>query len=138
MGGMFFWGCPLAYVGNVSLRLPITRNINMYPNQFLALENRLNARVANPFYGVITDTTSSLSQPTITVSQLLRPFPQYTGLTEVALPYGRSNYNSLQVQVSKRFAKGLTFGAAYTFSKYMEAISYLNERCQAVQRDRFG
>ncbi len=115
-----------SYVGNLSQRLPISRNINQYPNQYLALRTGLNARVPNPFYGVVTDPTSSLSQPQITVSQLLKPFPQYTGLTESALPYGRSNYNSLQVQVSKRMAHGLTFGAAYTFSKYMEAVSYLN------------
>jgi hypothetical protein len=115
-----------AYVGNLSQRLTITRNINQYPDRYLALGNRLNARVPNPFYGVITDPTSSLSQATTTVSQLLKPFPQYTGLTESALPYGRSNYNSLQAQVSKRMAKGLTFGSSYTFSKYMDATSYLN------------
>ena len=115
-----------AYVGNLSQRLAITRNVDQYPDQYLALQNRLNARVPNPFYGVITDPTSSLSQPTTTVSQLLKRYPQYTGLTSAALPYGRSNYNSLQVQVNKRMANGLTFGVAYTFSKYMEAISYLN------------
>jgi hypothetical protein len=60
------------------------------------------------------------------VSQLLKPFPQYIGLTQSVLPYGRSNYNALQVQVSKRMARGLTFGGAYTFSKYMQAIAYLN------------
>lgn len=115
-----------SYVGNISRRLSISRNINMYPDQFLALRNRLNTRVPNPFYGVITDSTSLLSAPTVSVSQLLRPHPQYTDLTQVAAPFGRSSYNSLQVQVSKRFAKGLTFGTSYTFSKYIEAILYLN------------
>lgn len=116
-----------AYVGNSSQRLTISRNVDQYPNQFLALGNRLNATVPNPFFGVITDPTSSLSRSTITVSQLLKPFPQYTGLTQTALPYGRSTYHSLQVQANKRFNRGLTFGVAYTFSKYMESISYLNE-----------
>lgn len=115
-----------SYVGNISRKLPINRNINMYPDQFLALRNRLNAKVANPFFGVITDSTSLLSEPRVSVSQLLRPHPQYTDLTQVAAPFGRSSYNSLQVQISKRFAKGLTFGTSYTFSKYMEAVSYLN------------
>lgn len=115
-----------SYVGNVSQRLTITRNINQYSNQYLALRTGLNAKVPNPFYGVITDPTSSLSASTITVAQLLSPYPQYTGFTEALLPYGRSNYNSLQVDVKKRTAKGLSFGAAYTFSKYMEAVTYLN------------
>lgn len=123
-----------SYVGNVSQRLPITRNINQYPNEYLALRTRLNARVPNPFYGVITDPTSALSQPTTTVSQLLRPFPQYAGLTQSVLPYGRSNYHALQVQVNKRMAKGLTFGGSYTFSKYMEATSYLNDNDAAPAR----
>ena len=115
-----------SYVANRSQRLPVSRNIDQYPDQFLALGNRLNATVANPFYGVITDPTSKLSQPTVAVSQLLKPFPQYTGLSVAALPFGRSTYNSLQVQASKRWKKGLMFAAAYTFSKYMDRSSYLN------------
>ncbi len=115
-----------SYVGNVSQRLTITRNIDQYPNQYLALRTGLNAQVPNPFYGVIADPTSSLSKSTITVAQLLSPYPQYTGITQSLLPYGRSNYNSLQVEVKKRMEKGLTFGGAYTFSKYMQAVSYLN------------
>jgi hypothetical protein len=32
---------------------------------------------------------------------------------------GNGNYNSLQVSANKRFSKGISFGAAYTFSKNM-------------------
>ncbi len=115
-----------SYVGNVSQRLTITRNINQYPDQFLALRNRLNAAVPNPFAGVVTDRTSALSQPTITVSQLLRPYPHFLGLTQSTLPFGRAHYDSLQVNVVRRMSHGLYFGAAYTASKFMEATSYLN------------
>ena len=114
------------YVGNVSRNLTISRNVNQIPDQFLGLRTRLNARVANPFFGVITDPTSALSQPTTTVLQLLRPFPHYTGVTEVLMPVGTSNYDSLQVQLNKRMAKGLSFGGSYTLSKLMEATSFLN------------
>ena len=114
------------YVGNLAQRLTISRNIDQYPNQFLPLQTRLNARVANPFFGVVTDPTSALSQSTIAVSQLLRPFPQYTGLTQSGLPYGRSGYHSLQFELSKRMKSGLYFGVAYTNSKYLEGLSYLN------------
>jgi hypothetical protein len=115
-----------SYVGNVSQRLAMTRNVNQYPNEYLALKTRLNARVPNPFYGAVTDLTSSLNQPTTTVSQLLRPFPHFTGLTEAVLPYGRSHYDSMQLQVTRRMAQGLYFGAIYTVSKLMEATSFLN------------
>jgi hypothetical protein len=122
------------YVGNDSQRLniyngsstSIGRNVDQYPNQYLALGSGLNAKVANPFYGVITDPTTSLSQPTITVSQLLRPYPEFLGITETALPFGRSHYHSLQLQLNKRMSHGLYYGVAYTFSKYIEAVSYLN------------
>jgi hypothetical protein len=114
------------YAGTVSQRLTMTRNVNQHPDEFLELGNRLNARVANPFAGVITNPTSSLSLPTTTVSQLLRPFPQFTGLTESTLPYGRGRYDSLQINVGKRMSHGVSFGAAYTVSKFFEATSWLN------------
>ena len=124
----------VSYVGNNSQRLNIFngsstsngRNINQYADQYLSLGAGLNAKVANPFYGVITDPTTSLSQPTITVSQLLRPFPQFLNLTETPLPFGRSHFDSLQLQVTKRISHGVYFGASYSFSKYLESVNYLN------------
>jgi hypothetical protein len=115
-----------SYVGSLNQRLTISRNINQYPNEFLPLQTRLNTRVANPFFGVITDPTSALSQSTITVQQLLRPYPHYTGVTQSSLPIGRSWYHSFQLEASKRMAMGLYFGVAYTQSKLMEATSFLN------------
>jgi hypothetical protein len=115
-----------SYAGTVSQRLTITRNINQYPDQYLALGNRLNATVPNPFAGVITDPTSALSLPTVAVSQLLRPFPQFTGFTQSTLPLGRAHYDSLQINVGKRLSHGVNFGAAYTLSKFFEATSWLN------------
>lgn len=115
-----------SYVANVSQRLTITQNINQYPDRFLSLNTRLNATVPNPFFGVVTDPTSGLSRSTIAVSQLLRPFPQYSGVTRSSLPYGRSTYHSFQLEISKRLKSGIYFGAAYTNAKLMEATSYLN------------
>jgi hypothetical protein len=115
-----------SYAGTVSQRLTITRNVNQYADQFLTLRNRLNAQVPNPFAGVITNPTSALSLPTVAVSQLLRPFPQFTGFTESTLPFGRAHYDALQINVVKRMSKGLQFGAAYTVSKFLESTSYLN------------
>jgi hypothetical protein len=115
-----------SYAGTVSQRLNMTRNINQYPDRFLALGNRLNAPVANPFLGVITNPTSALALPTIAVSQLLRPFPHFTGFTESTLPYGRAHYDSLQINVGRRMSHGLQFGAGYTASKFLESTSWLN------------
>jgi hypothetical protein len=116
-----------SYVGNRSQRLTIqNRSINDVPNEYLALGTRLNSTVANPFSGVITDSTSILSRSTITVRQLLQPFPQFLAITNSALPLGRSYYDSFQMQLSRRLSKGIQFSSAYTISKFLEAMSYLN------------
>ena len=123
-----------SYVGSLAQRLTVSRNINQYPDRFLPLQTRLNARVANPFSGVITDPTSALSQSTITVSQLLKPFPQFNGVTQSSLPYGRTMYHSFQLELSKRFSKGLYFGVGYTKSKLLEALSFLNANAAGLEK----
>src|SRR5205814_4191697 len=59
----------------------------------------------------------------LSVAQALRPYPQYFGVEE-AFPYNtNSNYNSLQVTVTRHLTKGWGFLAAYTWSK---AIGYVD------------
>lgn len=58
--------------------------------------------------------------PTGTVPLAQRiPFPQY-GFILVSSNYGRSNYNGLEVKVEKRFSKGFSFLAAYSYSKAID------------------
>jgi len=47
------------------------------------------------------------------------PLVPYKGYGQIAYLQwdGNANYNSLQVSLQRRFAKGLTFGAVYTYSK---------------------
>jgi hypothetical protein len=62
------------------------------------------------------------------VSDSLRPFPQYTGIYNDFPNYGNSTYHSLQVTARRRVSKGLNFIAAYTWSKTLSnadsAIGY--------------
>ena len=55
------------------------------------------------------------------VSQALRPFPQYNNVTvdsvTMADPFGVYTYNAMQVQAQKRISAGLTLLANYTWSK---------------------
>lgn len=48
-----------------------------------------------------------------------RPYMGY-GTIPMQIWDGNSSYHSLQLQVNRRFAKGLQFGAVYTFSKAMD------------------
>ncbi|MHB8502473.1 MAG: TonB-dependent receptor domain-containing protein [Candidatus Acidiferrales bacterium] len=54
--------------------------------------------------------------------QLLRPYPQYQSITAY-FNDANSNYNALQVQLTRRFSAGLTILANYTYSKSMDDCS---------------
>jgi hypothetical protein len=51
---------------------------------------------------------------------LLAPYPQYTGLTLNNVPLGHSNYNSIIVQLERRFRKGFSILASYTGGKLLD------------------
>jgi hypothetical protein len=54
-----------------------------------------------------------------TIGQLLRPFPQYGGITTNCCleNLGQSTYNALQTKLERRFRNGLNLLASYTYSK---------------------
>jgi len=115
-GGSFL--LDIAYGGAKGTHLPIdSPQIDQMPDQFLSLGSALFTNVANPFYPYITAPGSSLSQPTIQESQLLRPYPEYTGILFAGEGIGNSTYESLQVKAEKRFSGGGTILVAYTHSK---------------------
>lgn len=92
-------------------------NVNSLTAEQMALGTANQRLVPNPFFGVITDPTSSLSLPTVAAGQLLRPFPQYTSVIADFPSLGNSQYHALQVKVEKRFSKGYTLLAAFTAAK---------------------
>jgi hypothetical protein len=84
----------------------------------------LNVRVANPFKGLIPQ-PSALAGDTITVSQLLNPYPHFGSINLIRTMGGTSNYHSLQIGANKRFRHGLSAQFAYTFSKQLENLRYV-------------
>jgi len=83
-----------AYAGNEGVHLMVPLYLNQIPDSALALGATLRTTVANPFYGVITDPTSTISTSTVSYEQLLRPFPQFTGVTQLNSGVGHSTYNA--------------------------------------------
>jgi hypothetical protein len=69
--------------------------------------------VPNPFYSYLPDGADN-KNPTIQKFNLMRPYPQYSGLGLMTLPVGDSIYHSFQFRVEKRFSQGLQFLAVYT------------------------
>ena len=56
-------------------------------------------------------------------SQLLRPFPQYTGVTPFRKPQANSLYHSFTLRVEKRFSHGLNLLASLTAGKLIDDAS---------------
>jgi len=94
-----------------------TSAYNQLPASYFSLGNSLNDLVPNPFYGVITDPTSTLRLPTVARRQLLAPYPQHTNVNAFARPIGNSTYHAFVLRVEKRFSNGLGFLVAYTAGK---------------------
>jgi hypothetical protein len=112
----------LGYVGNSGVHLYVPVNYNQLPESDLAQGSALTATVANPFYGAITNKTSTLSAPTVRAFQLLLPHPQFTTMTAYGVGAGHSDYNALQLSVEHRFSQGLALLFAYTHSKMMDNV----------------
>jgi hypothetical protein len=74
--------------------------------------------VPNPFFSVASP-GSGLSSPTTLAGNLLRPYPQYSGVSLAGQGSFVSNYNSLQATLQRRFSGGGTLLAAYTYSKLL-------------------
>ena len=122
----------IGYVGSRGTHLRTSRQLDPLPDRYLSTyAARDNARytllttnVSNPFYPLLPNT--SLSASTLQLAQLLRPYPQFTGITAVTND-GFSWYHSLQARMQKRFGRNYQTIVAYTWSKYLEAINFLNE-----------
>lgn len=122
------WVVEAAYLGSKGQHLPDGESnmaYNQLPASFFSLGNALLStnQVANPFAGIITNPTSSLRLPTVQASQLLRRFPQYTGVSAFRKPQGNSLYHSFTLRVEKRFSHGLSTLIALTAGKLIDDVS---------------
>jgi hypothetical protein len=88
-----------------------------------AINNFLTVNIPNPFRGLAPGT--GFNGSTIQRQQLLRPFPQFTGVGGGRTD-GLVGYHSLQLRGEKRMSHGYTLTAAYTWSKALERTSFLN------------
>ena len=121
----------VSYVGSPGSDLALSSQLDPIPESYLSRSpvrdqvtiDRLSAQVPNPFFPLLPGT--SLSARTVARSQLLRPYPQFTGIG-TTYSGGSSWYHALQFRLERRIRSGLTVQANYTWSKFMEAASFLN------------
>src|SRR5579871_36866 len=119
----------VAYVGSKGTHLPALLAI---PNQVnptylpLGSELTMNVSCLAPPVTCPKSVAAGVKVPyagfTGNINQALRPFPQYGDFNQEDDSFtpdrtGNSTYHSMQAQVNKRFAEGLSFLVSYTVSK---------------------
>ena len=109
----------LAYAGSHGIHLQGPLPYDQLPDQYLAMGDALRTQVPNPFYGLVA--TGTLAAATVQRAQLLRPFPQFTGVSTIN-SYGNSIYHSLQAKLERRFTNGFSLLVGYTFSKLLDDV----------------
>jgi len=113
----------VAYVGSkvTHVGIPDT-NLNQLSADQLSLGAALTARVPNPYFGIIPR-ASSLGDSTITVAQLLKPYPEYTTVSLYRNNVGTSFYQGVTARVEQRLSHGLSYLVSYTRSALTDDAS---------------
>jgi len=127
--GMVF---EIGYTGNHAVHLPIDYDMNAIPAQYLstspfrdqAIIDRNSTNVANPFANLLPG--QSLNSATASFTQLVRPFPQFTGITMSASNAGSSYFHAMQTRFEKRFSNGLQFLTNAQWGRTMAHDNFLN------------
>jgi hypothetical protein len=123
----------VAGVGSSSRQIQVAQSINEIPASALAQGAAfLTAQVTNPFAGKAPGT--GLNGATVQRQQLLRPFPQFTGITVGGFAGGTAQYFGLQSSLQKRFAAGATFTLSHTWSKLMDRTNFQNPQDTELEK----
>ncbi|HJR08496.1 MAG TPA: TonB-dependent receptor [Pyrinomonadaceae bacterium] len=125
----------------------IPANASPLINNLLASDTRRGALTGSQFFtslfasdigigsvAAVADTlarrtnTGDASTPTIVRSGFspffFRPYPQFSGAVNVIDSNDYSVYNALELQLSRRYSRGLSYQVAYTLSKSMDTRSF--------------
>ncbi len=137
-------GLDVAYVGNQVSKVAVSRNLNVVPRS----ENDkaipslggntgyLNVTFPNPFAGLVPG--QGLDLPTVSRGTLLRPYPQFGGITMNRLNLGAAYYNALETVVRKRYSNGLMFAVNYAWMKLEDKLNFLTDWDAEPYRDLQG
>ncbi|HJZ98180.1 MAG TPA: TonB-dependent receptor, partial [Candidatus Solibacter sp.] len=124
----------VAYVGNRSTKLEITRDLNVVGNEHLSRSPVFDPTVVNylsgtlqfnPFRGLPGVNGTLGSSTTITRETLLKPYPQFAAVN-TSTYQGYSWYHALQIRATRRLSRSLNLNGSYTYSKNMLGDTFLN------------
>ncbi|HZT28566.1 MAG TPA: TonB-dependent receptor [Bryobacteraceae bacterium] len=106
------------------------------PNLRYTYKSQVDQAVPNPFYQYLTPDKfpgALRNQKTVTVWNLLSPYPQYGPLQQSYRSGVQNRYYALQIKEERPFAHGFTLVMAYNYnheanSNYFNAIDQYNDR----------
>lgn len=109
------WMIDVTYSGNRGQHFAAgSYDLNQLDPQYLSLGQALNSQVPNPDAGIVP---GSLGAATISRSQSLRPYPQYTSINVLSPRLGSFTSHLFVTSVEKRMSHGLTVLFSYTGGK---------------------
>ncbi len=114
---------PSMWGGNYSF------NLNQVdPNLIYQYKGQTDQSVPNPFYNLPANIMpgSLRTQPTVSVNQLLRPYPQYGDLNLYGWPGGTDHYYGLALKAERPVSKGLAFMFGYNYNREYHS-QYFNQ-----------
>jgi hypothetical protein len=119
----------VAYAGSKGTHLVLSQgytgtgiNRDQLPDQYDSIGGNPTAgtglftQVLNPYYNQFSS-GGQLNQRSVFEGYLLKPYPQYTGVTQSVPRYGASTYNALQVSYTRHTAHSGVVQLAYTYAK---------------------
>lgn len=142
-------GFEVNYVYSRGSDLQVLRQLNFVPRQYLnnfagvtdpatilnsitSVTDFLAVTVNNPFRGLVPN-VNTYNANTITRRLLLTGVPQFQELV-VAEYNGSSDYQSLQLQATKRISRGFSFNTSYTYARDYETTRRLNPQDENLTR----
>jgi len=130
--------------GAVPVGQPTTTSVTFFdPHRGIGYSQQFNLGVQRQLWGammvevsVLGNLSRKLANANLSLNQIPpqilspqhsfqkdRPFPQFTGVAIQNPTLGVSNYYAGMLRVEKRYAHGLSFGANYTWSKYLGNVN---------------
>ena len=119
----------VSYVGSLARHLGEQRDINQVPDTAKFVDCSVTALFGVPCHPENRDPFSASSAKN---NDFLRPYRGYGSINRNTWS-GTSNYNSLQIQVNRRYTHGFQYGLAYTYSK---TFDYANDDTNDVNNGR--
>ena len=133
----------LTYFINLGRNMDYTRDLNQIDPQFRFGPQAAfyNQATTNPFFGYSTADKfpgQLRSQRTVSRLQLLRPYPQYTQISQQFTPGITNRYQALQFRLQRAYANGMSVLLAYNYNRerntfffneidqYQDKFTYLN------------